>query len=86
MTLVVAISGIDEETAMPPKRKPGRGPGGPGGRPGGPGGGGPGGPGGPGGGPPGGFPGGPGGGFKPPKDLTPEEVGIVRAWIDQGAK
>lgn len=99
--LLVAISGIDEESAMPPKRKPGKGgpggPGGPGGQ-GGPGGnrpeggrppGGPGGPGGSGG--PGGFGGGPGGpggpgGFKMPKALTPEEVGLVRAWIDQGAK
>ena len=78
--LVVAISGLDEEKTMPPNRKPGRG--GPGG-PGGPGGerkgggdrpqGGPGGPGGP-------------GGFKMPKALTAEEVGRVRAWIDQGAK
>jgi hypothetical protein len=71
------------------------GPGGPGGGPGGPGGfapqgGGPGGPGGPpGGGPggPGGGPGGPGGGFgPPPPPLTAEQVGLVRAWIDQGAK
>ncbi len=103
--LVVAISQLDEEKAMPPKFKPGRGgpgghggPGGPGGPPGGAGagagpgqgdqraagagggnGGGPGGPGGPGGGPRGGF--GP-----PPKPLTPEQVGLVRAWIDQGAK
>lgn len=73
-SLVAAISQLDEETAMPPKRKGGRGgPGGPppGGRPPGPGG-----PGGPG-------PGGPGG---PPKALTAEQVGLVRAWIDQGAK
>ena len=72
--LLVAVSGLDEESAMPPKRKPGKGgPGGPGGPP----------PGGP-----GGFGGGPGGpgGFKMPKALTPEEVGLVRAWIDQGAK
>jgi hypothetical protein len=86
--LLIAVSGLDPEKAMPPKRKPGgRGPGGPGG-PGGPrppGAGGP--P--PGGVPPGG-PGGPGGGGgfggPPPKDLTPEQVGLVRAWIDQGAK
>jgi hypothetical protein len=53
------------------------GPGGPGGgQGGGPGGGGRGGPGG----------GGGGGGFTPPKPLTPEQVGLVRAWIDQGAK
>jgi hypothetical protein len=96
--LVVAAARIDDETAMPPKRGPG-GPGGPGGfgggqrqgpppgglnatnRPvGGPGGGGR-GPGGPGG------PGGSGGGFGPPqRPLTPEQVGLVRAWIDQGAK
>ena len=90
--LVVAVSGLDPEKAMPPKRKPG-GPGGPGGRPGGQSGVKPGGPGttppgGPGGGPPGG-PGGPGGGGfggPPPKDLTPEQVGLIRAWIDQGAK
>ena len=80
---MVAVSGLDPESAMPQKRKPGKG--------------GradpevreaivlgrasrrsrwtgrPGGPGGP-------------GGFTPPKDLTPEEVGLIRAWIDQGAK
>ena len=34
-----------------------------------------------------GGPGGPGGGFgPPPKPLTAEQVGLVRAWIDQGAK
>lgn len=62
------------------------------GGPGGPGGGRPGGQGGPG--SPGGFGGGPGGpggqggpgGGTPAKALTPEEVGLVRAWIDQGAK
>lgn len=86
--LVIAVSQLDEEKAMPPKFKggPGRGPGGPGG---------PGGHGGPGGqpgagGPPPGGPGGPGGrpgGFgPPPKPLTAEQVGLVRAWIDQGAK
>lgn len=57
--LVLAVSHLDEEMAMPPKPKPGRG--------------------GPGGGP--GKPPGP-----PPKPLTPEQVGLVRAWIDQGAK
>ena len=72
--LVIAASRIDDETAMPPKRKPGRG-----------------GPGGPGGPPPrdGGGPGGPGGrgGFgPPPKPLTAEQVGVLRAWVDQGAK
>ncbi len=64
------------------------GPGGPGPGPGGPGGPPPGGPGGPDG--AGGGPGGPGGGGRPPgppaKALTPEEVGLVRAWIEQGAK
>ena len=81
--LVLAVSQLDEEKAMPPKFKPGRhGPGGPGGGPGGP----P--PGGPGpGGPPPGGPGGMHGGFgPPPKPLTAEQVGLVRAWIDQGAK
>jgi hypothetical protein len=94
--LVIAIAQIDAEKAMPPKFKPGRH--GPGGGPGGPGGfgGGPGGP------PPGGQPAGdspgpngpppgPGGGQHggfgpPPKPLTPEQVSLVRAWIDQGAK
>src|SRR5256885_2293482 len=95
--LVIAASRIDDETAMPPKPKPG-GPGGPGGQfrggaPGAPGGpanrppGGPGGgnppPGGPGGGR---GPGGPGGFGPPPKPLTPEQVGLIRAWVDQGAK
>src|SRR6266705_5871550 len=71
----------------------GGGPGGPGNRPpGGPGGGNP-PPGGPPGGPAGpGGPGGPrgpggfGGGGPPPKPLTTEQVALVRAWIDQGAK
>jgi hypothetical protein len=100
--LVIAISQLDAETAMPPQRGPGgprgpRGPNGPGGPndaggpdrpPGGPDGfrepGGPNGPGGPGG--PGG-PDGPPGGFGPPtKGLTSEQVGLVRAWIDQSAK
>lgn len=98
--LLIAAAQIDEETAMPPKRGPGRG--GPGGKrfqggagggagglgqpPGGNGGG----PGGPGGdaGPSGGAgqrPG--GGGFgPPPKPLTTEQVSLVRAWIEQGAK
>lgn len=80
--LVIAAAQIDEDTAMPPKRGPGRGgPGGPaGGRP----------PGGPqGGGAPGGRPGGPGGpgGFgPPPKPLSAEQVGLLRAWVDQGSK
>jgi hypothetical protein len=77
--LLISVSQLDPETAMPPKPKR-RGPGGPGGerRPGGtnaPAGEarGPGGPGGP-------------GGQTPPQPLTPEQVGVVRAWIDQGAK
>lgn len=95
--LVLAVSQLDEEKAMPPKFKPGRGghggPGGPGGGgPGGPGGQPPGGPGpdGPSGGPPPGGPGGPPGGMRgfgpPPKPLTAEQVGLVRASINQGAK
>lgn len=69
-----------------PRPNFGGGPGGPGaqaaGGPGGAPGAGPGGPGGPGG------QGGPGGGgnMPAPKPLTPEQVGLVRAWIDQGAK
>lgn len=86
--LVVAAAQVDDKTAMPPKRGPG-GPGGPGG-----GGNGPRPPGGSGGGdnggaprPPGqGGPGGPGGFGPPAKPLTAEQVGIIRAWIDQGAK
>jgi hypothetical protein len=97
--LVAAAAQIEDHIAMPPKRGP-RGPGGPGG-PGGPPPGGPppGGPdngGGPGGPPPGGGPpppggpppggsGGPRGRFTPPKPLTTEQVGLLRAWIDQGA-
>ncbi len=88
--LVAAAARVNDEVAMPPKFKPRPGgPGGPGGPAGGPGGnpppaGGP--PNGPGPGP--GGPGGPGGrGFgPPPKPLTPEQVGLLRAWIDQGAK
>jgi hypothetical protein len=73
--LAVAAAQIDSATAMPPKHGPG-GPGGPGGGP-------------PPGGPPPdgqGRPGGPGGFGPPPKALTAEEVGLIRAWIDQGAK
>jgi len=33
-----------------------------------------------------GGPGGPGKGFTPAKPLTAEQVGLIRAWIDQGAK
>jgi len=82
--LVVAVAQIDDELAMPPKR---------GGRPRG---------GGPGGSPdaakkapsdaggsqPQGAPGGQGGGKggPPAKPLSAEQVGLIRAWIDQGAK
>ena len=83
--LIIAAAQIDDETAMPPKHRPGRGRrGGFGGPPGGGGPGGPGGPDGPGGGPRG--PGGPGGFGPPPKPLTAEQVGLLRAWVDQGAK
>ena len=81
--LVAAVARVNDDVSMPPKFRP---------RPGGAGG--PGAPGGPppaGGNPPsgGGGPGGPGGprGFgPPPKPLTPDQIGLVRAWIDQGAK
>lgn len=92
--LVIAAARIDDETAMPPKRGPGGpgpgpggfgGPGGPATPPGGPDGTGPksGAPNSPPGGP--GRPGEPGFG-PPPKPLTAEQVGLLRAWIDQGAK
>jgi hypothetical protein len=77
--LVAAASRIDDSIAMPPKRRPHGGPP----------------PGGPGpspaqqGGTTNGPAGGAGGAGKfgpPPKPLTAEEVGLVRAWIDQGAK
>jgi hypothetical protein len=80
--LVIAAAQIDDKTAMPPKRGAGGPGGGKGPRP----------PGGSGGGdnaprPPGqGGPGGPGGFGPPAKPLTAEQVGIIRAWIDQGAK
>lgn len=90
-SLIVAAAGrVNDEVAMPPKFRPRRGgPGGPGGGPGnGPGGPPPGGenpsPGVPGGGP--GGPGGPRGFGPPPKPLTAEQVALLRAWIDQGAK
>ena len=66
-SLVIAISHLDPEMAMPPKKGGGRGP-----RP--------------------GAPGAPGGGDAnkpapaPPKPLTADQVGLVRAWIDSGAK
>ncbi|HLP76265.1 MAG TPA: c-type cytochrome domain-containing protein [Candidatus Paceibacterota bacterium] len=75
--LVISIARLDPETAMPPMRPP-RGK-----RPGAPTGDHPpmmGGTNQPGNGPMRGQPG------PPPKPLTPEQVGLVRAWIDQGAK
>jgi hypothetical protein len=94
--LVIAIARLDEEKAMPPKPKQGQGNRRPGGAPGTggtqnpqaknaaanrP----------PTGGAPGsatpGSSGGPRGGMGPmPKALTAEQVGLVRAWVDQGAK
>lgn len=99
--IVEAVSQLDPESAMPPKPRKGRpGKGGPGGQPGQGGGeggqpkegqgngdhpqaGAP-GAGAPGGGAGAGGKGGPQG--PPPKPLTAEQVGLVRAWIDQGAK
>lgn len=70
--LIIAAAQIDEDTAMPPKHGPGHGGHG-GGRPSGA--------------PPaGGGPGGGGGFGPPPKPLTAEQVGLLRAWVDQGAK
>lgn len=82
--LIIAVARLDPEKAMPPTPRPGqfgRPGGGPGGPP--PGAGAPGGqrpPGGPGG------PSGPGGFGPPPKPLTTEQVSLLRAWVDQGAK
>jgi hypothetical protein len=73
--LVAAVAQINPRLAMPPKPRGGR----PGGPP-------PGGTNAPAGGP-GPGPGGPGGpGGPPPAPLTTEQVALVRAWIDQGAK
>ena len=82
-SLVIAVSQLDPEMVMPPKPR-GRGPGGPGGPGGAPGAA----PGSPGAAPgaPGAAPGGAPGGRPQPKPLTAEEVGLVRAWIDNGAK
>jgi len=85
--IVIAVSQLDPHSAMPPKPRPERrregqpGPAGPGGPEGNRGPGGPGNPGDPP--PPGGRPARPMG--PPPKPLTPDQVGLVRAWIDQGA-
>jgi hypothetical protein len=76
--IVIAAARIDDETAMPPKRGAGKGGGRPGGAPQ------AGGTNNPAGKPSGGA-GGPGN-FPPPKPLTSEQVGLLRAWIDQGAK
>jgi hypothetical protein len=79
--LVLAVARLDEEKAMPPKPGAGRrgGAGGPDRRPPGP-------PPGAGGAAPQG-PGGTRGEFgPPPPPLTAEQVGLVRAWVDQGAK
>lgn len=62
--LVISVAQLNPKTAMPPKPREGRGPGG-------------------------GQGGGQGGGAPqrtPPQPLTAEQVGLVRAWIDQGAK
>jgi Planctomycete cytochrome C len=82
--LLIAAAQIDPQTSMPPKRREGPHGGPPPGGPGAPGttpnatnGPGPG---------PGGPPGGPGKFGPPPKPLTAEQVSLVRAWIDQGAK
>jgi hypothetical protein len=83
--LVIAVSQLDPHSAMPPKPRQGRpgqpGSGGPGSPP--PGNNGPASPDAPGGPPPAPGPGRPKG--PPPKPLTSEQVGLVRAWIDQGA-
>lgn len=82
--LVIAVARLDEEMAMPPKPKQGR-RGGPGGPPSGASGDGrPPGANGPSGAQP---PGGPPGAVGPmPKPLTSEQVGLIRAWVDQGAR
>lgn len=80
--IVLATSQLDPELVMPPKPRPGRGPG----RPGGPGGGDPkAGTNAPAAGNPGRGPGGAQMG-PPAQPLTAEQVGLLRAWIDQGAK
>ena len=78
--LLIAVSQLDPEIAMPPKPKARKGgPGGAGGEPR------DGGTNAPAGGP-GKPPGGPGANQPPAKPLTADQVGLVRAWIDQGCK
>lgn len=72
-SLLISVSHLDPEIAMPPKPKARKNAGAAGGA---------GGTNAPAGGP--GKP--PGGNETPAKPLTPEQVGLVRAWIDQGAK
>ena len=76
--IVTAIARINPKTAMPPEPRAPRPRPGASGNPGGDGAGAP----------PAAAPGGQGGRPQgpPPKPLTPDEVGLVRAWIDQGAK
>jgi hypothetical protein len=69
-TLLISVSCLDPETAMPPKPKARKSGGGAGGTNA----------------PAGGASKPPGGNEPPAKPLTPEQVGLVRAWIDQGAK
>jgi len=73
--LVIAVARLDEESAMPPKPKRGRPRGGEkraeGGAPSSAG---------------TNQPAGKGPMGPPPKPLTPEQVGLIRAWVDQGAK
>lgn len=72
-SLLISVSCLDPETAMPPKPKARKA--GAGGKPDG------------GTNAPAGGPGKPPAANEPPaKPLTPEQVGLVRAWIDQGAK
>ena len=68
-SLLISVSHLDPEIAMPPKPKARKNAGAGGTNA------------------PAGGPGKPPGGNEPPaKPLTPEQVGLVRAWIDQGAK
>lgn len=71
--LVIAAARIDPDTAMPPKPRAGKGGVRPGGQSAGP--------------PGTNNPGvkGPGSFGPPPKPLTTEQVGVLRAWVDQGA-